>query len=560
MISVPNQTRREWFNFALTTAATAFSPNSAAMAKRFSAEAAGSPNLNSAPQISDGLSVNWDNTAFFSAQAGGPKGPAIHPVDVSTLNQLVDQYAHTEVGALIFSVNSQRTSYATKAKGWQPMWQGFHPDKGPNQPLLESTGADARGRIYAILKSAWDYDRKGIDVYEKWIERCKKWGISSWLSMRMNDIHYSDDEKSWAHSDMWRNHPELRTSKGGGLNYETPEVRERSMALIDELIERYQFDGLELDWMRFPNANFKGGRYKEGAVLLTDFTRQVREKLTKKRGKSVMMSARVPSHPAAALGWGFDAVTWAKDGLVDQLVVSPLWGTIEFDMPIDEWKSKIAGSGVKIVAGLETLIRPFPASPLRLNNTSATVRGAAASLLDLGAQGIYLFNYFNLPGYYSSMSKAAEYPLLLTEIGRLSTLAGKGRRQILTYQDFAAPGQSTAAQLPVAMSDNQAITLHLATGPKPSNDQAVTVRLALKNVPAGVLQSWHVAVNGKPAKYLGVARKEPPMPPDPLYEFEVGTSSLTDRYSDINIVPKVPSEAKAQIEWAEIAIGASGGG
>ena len=66
-----------------------------------------------------------------------------------------------------------------------------------------------------MLKYAWEYEQKGLDVYAKWIDRCRKWAISPWLSMRMNDIHYTDDEHSWAHSDMWRNHPELRISKAG---------------------------------------------------------------------------------------------------------------------------------------------------------------------------------------------------------------------------------------------------------------------------------------------------------------------------------------------------------
>ena len=547
-----NQNRREWLSRAAGVAGAMLLPVSRIYGENSpAAQAAGA-----ASKSSGGLSVNWDNAAFFVTRSGAIKGTAAHPVDVSTLNQVVDQYAHTEVTSLVFSVNSQRTSYATKAKGWQPMWQGFASKKGANQPLLESTAAASRPEMYAMLKYASEYEQKGLDVYAKWIDRCRKWGISPWLSMRMNDIHYTDDEHSWAHSDMWRNQPELRISKTGGLNYETPEVRARSMALIDELIERYQFDGLELDWMRFPNANFKFGRFKEGAKLLTDFTREVREKLTKKRGKSALLGARVPSHPDTALGWGFDPVAWAKQGLVDRLVVTPMWATIEFDMPIGQWKTLTAGSKVQIQAGLEGLIRPFPASPLRTYNTLQTVRGASASLLDLGADGIYLYNYFDTVGY-SSMPDISDYPLLLTEAGSIKTLAGKARRQVLTYQDFVAPGQKPEIQLPVDVLKAKVIALRLSTGPKPADGQSATVRLGITGIPADAVPAWKVEVNGVPAKYGGIAAVEAPKPAAPLYEFAASASSLKDHYNVINVIPKLPAPGSPRIEWAEIAIGST---
>jgi hypothetical protein len=554
-ISDFHQNRREWLSFAAGVAGAAVLPVSRVYGQSPPAAQA-APSTATASRSSVGLSVNWDNAAFFVTRSGAIKGTAAHSVDVSTLNQVVDQYAHTEVTSLVFSVNSQKTSYATKAKGWQSMWKGFASKKGANQPLLESTAAASRPEMYEMLRYAWEYEQKGLDVYAAWIDRCRKWGISPWLSMRMNDIHYTDDERSWAHSDMWRSHPEFRISKAGGLNYEAPEVRERSMALIDELIDRYQFDGLELDWMRFPNANFKFGKFQEGAKMLTDFTREVREKLTKKRGKSAMLGARVPSHPDAALGWGFDAVAWAKPGLVDRLVVTPMWATIEFDIPRDQWKSLVAGSNVKIQAGLEGLIRPFPDSPLRIYNTIKTARGAAASLLDLGADGIYLYNYFDTVGY-SSMPDISDYPLLLTEAGSLKTLVGKARRQILTYQDFVAPGQKPEVQLPVDVLKAKTIALRLATGPKPAAGQSATVRLGITGIPADAVPAWKVEVNGVPAKYRGIAAVEPPKPTAPLYEFAVVASSMKDRYNVINVVPKLPAPGSPRIEWAEIAIGST---
>ena len=45
-----------------------------------------------------------------------------------------------------------------------------------------------------------------------------------------------------------------------------PEVRKHHMALIHELAQRYDFDGLELDWMRF-GFHFRPGHEREGAQI-----------------------------------------------------------------------------------------------------------------------------------------------------------------------------------------------------------------------------------------------------------------------------------------------------
>ena len=170
----------------------------------------------------------------------------------------------------------------------------------------------------------------------------------------------------------------------------------------------------------------------------------------------------------------------------------------------------------------KVLSGPFPTRPYEPITLFETVRGASASLLDLGADGIYLYNYFDTVGY-SSMPDISHYPLLLAEAGSLKTVAGKARREVLTYQDFAAPGQKPEIQLPVDVLKAKVIALRLATGPKPVDGQSATVRLGITGIPAGVVPSWKIEVNGVPAKYLGIAAVEAPKPTAPLYEFAAVT-------------------------------------
>ena len=230
------------------------------------------------------------------------------------------------------------------------------------------------------------------------------------------------------------------------FDYGHPEVRKYHMALVRELAERYDFDGLELDWMRF-GFHFRPGHEAEGVGLLTEFTAEVRDLLNgwqKKRGHRIRLGARVPSRPQTAVGLGMDAVTWAQRGLVDMLVITPFWATIEPDMPVELWKHLLRGTHVTLAAGLEVLVRPNYDFKIE-NNSLETVRGAAATLLDRGADRIYLFNYM---GYAGAMSDFEDYAALLREVGSPDTLAGKERRHIITYADTWAPGEPRAQRLP----------------------------------------------------------------------------------------------------------------
>jgi hypothetical protein len=60
----------------------------------------------------------------------------------------------------------------------------------------------------------------------------------------------------------------------------------------------------------------------------------------------ILLGARVPSRPHTAVGLGMDGVRWAKEGLIDMLVPCPFWATIEFDIPIEEWKRELSGTNV----------------------------------------------------------------------------------------------------------------------------------------------------------------------------------------------------------------------
>lgn len=494
-----------------------------------------------------GLLLNEDCNHFFVNRRN--KALGIREVDA-----WADQYAGTQVDELVLNVNAMRTSYASRV--WEPWWHGYDPEGGDEQPFLADVAPAARKTTREWIHTAWQLHRDGIDIYERWIARCRANGMKARLSMRMNDVHSVDEERHPMHSSFWRDKPELRrvpykftswTDKA--LDYGQQEVREYAFALIQEMMERYDADGLELDWMRF-GYHFKPGYEVEGAAILTAFTADVRALLDKwetKRGHRISLSARVPSRPQTALHLGMDAVHWARSGLVDTIVVTPFWATIETDMPIELWKRLLEGTGVRLAAGLELLIRAYPASALRQTNSLETVRGAAASLLARGADGIYLFNYMDSD---TTIEDIHDYPQLIREVGHSETLAGKPRRHVVTYADTWATGEPAAYALPIACAAGAHAALRIHIGPMPSDSEYAEVRLGVGMDDTLEPTGLRLLLNGADCDFIGRITLPNPIPEGPVYAFEVPAGAVRDGYNAIDLLPA----DEFTVLWAEMAI------
>lgn len=490
-----------------------------------------------------GIALNEDNGHYFITRAG-------QRLDAQKVESWVDQYADTQVKQLMLCPNSMRTSYASKV--WDPIWRGYDPEGADDQPLLASLPPAERKVPRQWIHAAWQLDHDGIDVYAHWISRCRQRGISPWLSMRMNDVHNVDDERCYIHSEFWRSRPDLRRVPyrfaewtDRAFDYGQAEVRRYHMALIRELAERYDFDGLELDWMRF-GFHFRPGHEAEGAVLLTAFTAEVRRLLNaceKKRGHKIHLGARIPSRPQTSVGLGMDAVTWARQRLVDMLVITPFWATAETDMPVETWKQLLEGTSVTLAAGLEVLLRPYPGRPGQ-ENSLETARGAAASLLDRGADRIYLFNYMD-----DGAGGPPHYHALLREVGSLEALAGKPRRHVLTYADTWAPGEPRAIPLPARCAANGWTAFRIHTGPKPQSGEVIAGLGIVDD--AGIDErTLQVRVNGTPCRFIGPCDLPQPKPEFKVYGFEVPLAAMNRGYNLI----EVAAQKDITFGWVEFSV------
>ncbi|MBO9607714.1 MAG: hypothetical protein J7639_17265, partial [Paenibacillaceae bacterium] len=195
-----------------------------------------------------GLCMNEDSNHFFVTRRD-------REVTASDVDAWVDQYAGTQVKELMLNPNCMRTSYESAV--WESAWSGYDPEAGNDQPFLAGLPEAARELRRQWVHRAWQVNRDGIDLYARWIARAREHGMSPWLTMRMNDIHNVDNERDTMHNEFWRQNPQYRRSPykfddwaDKSFDYGRKEVRDYHFKLIEEMAERYDFDGLEPDWMR----------------------------------------------------------------------------------------------------------------------------------------------------------------------------------------------------------------------------------------------------------------------------------------------------------------------
>lgn len=454
------------------------------------------------------LVVNEDNSHFFG-------GRLPEDMTLEGLQTFVDHYADTGVTHLFLCPNAQRASYDSPVRG--AIWENTR---------------DEEGFLSAWPRNARLLHERGLDPYKIWLERCREKGISGWLSIRMNDIHNADDPTNIQHCDFWREHPEFHRNPSGkswfdhALNFAYPEVREFSLAYIREVLERYDMDGIELDWMRFGRHLTPGNEVAE-APILTDFMREVRELVQtfeKTRGHKILISVRVPTLPEAADGLGMRAADWARAGYVDWIVPAPHWATTDFDIPVEHWKElvKDAPQEVKIIPCSEINVQSDPRYS-RATLDYAGLRGWAEAVNYRGADGIYLFNWFDSRSFEASR---AYFDLLKVGFAPENT-ASRVRRFILTYHDTVPQGISQGLQLPNQVNAEVPPTFRLRLGKAPRSGKAF--------VCVGIPPECNVScltVNGRELKDISYVTRDQQKN---IVEFEIPIDSLVDGENSITV-------------------------
>lgn len=254
-------------------------------------------------------------------------------------------------------------------------------------------------------------------------------GVTGWSPFKRRNLNllqgnvtpewFEQRVMPWARGEVLE-HPlsELLQRSGGAgrdfyswaaYDYSRPEVRDYFVGLVEEACRRYDLDGIELDWGRFPYL-FRFGEERRNLPIMTDFVREIRRLLNvygQQRGRAILLAIRVPDSPALALSVGLDAEAWIGEGWVDVLVAG--FGFAPFTFPLETWVQLGHRHGIPVYGCIDHLVRA--------TNSVEAMRGAAYRYWEKGADGIYLYNFFDDPLFSASPEEVERLDKGLSEIG-----------------------------------------------------------------------------------------------------------------------------------------------
>ncbi len=341
---------------------------------------------------------------------------------------------------------------------------------------------------YTRLKGLYRcYEEFNVDGVEIFIEEMKKLNIRPWITVRTNDAHCGDPNvPAFLRPDLFYEEYEAGHLLGkeygwyqGAYNFRTSKYPELLLKYIEEVLDKYDIFGFELDFMRFQYC-FDFREHPDCHPIMTEFMRKAHkivEKASERVGHKIQLALRTCRDIDDALVYGFDVETIVKEGLIDLLIIAPNWGATDSDMPIDKWRELIGD--FPLIIGMETLcMQP-------VFSTSYNSKAFAASYYAGGADGIYFNNHMDFT------TRNVE----CWAIDRESCL--KGRREfVVTWNDTWIYREKRYKPLPTDIEGSK--ELPIKVGPINSEDKVVlTINYQGDKIPTLIIDGKKYEGNDK---------------------------------------------------------------
>ncbi len=182
------------------------------------------------------------------------------------------------------------------------------------------------------------YMLDGGDMAEAFVRRCRRKGLTPFVSLRLNDRHGKEFVDRMPNADpmpnipgfalhclnrFYKEHPEYRLGTSlswseRGLDWARVEVREWMFGFARELCEGYDMDGFELDFMRKePYFRVDQTTRAQRVAIMTGFVDRVRKLLdrTSTSGRRRWLCVRVPASLRRHDAMGVDLPRWVDAGV-----------------------------------------------------------------------------------------------------------------------------------------------------------------------------------------------------------------------------------------------------
>ncbi len=268
----------------------------------------------------------------------------------------------------------------------------------------------------------------GTDPLREVIRLGHRNGKEVFASFRMNMV-----QDSWRPNfqTQWkRDHPDWclgvremaklkddpRSIYWSGLDFEKSQVRDQRVAVIEDICSRYDVDGMELDFWRWPmffKPSMDGKPVETRHVkIMNDFLRRVRRvmgRIESSRQRPLLLAVRLFDNESISMKLGLDARTWLREGLIDILVVGGTYTYYSIDT--EKWVAMARPYDIPVYV---CMYRPWGIE---------RDRARSAYHMSHGAAGMYVFNWLRNP--------AEELPAL-REIGDPQVIARRDKRYVMS--------------------------------------------------------------------------------------------------------------------------------
>ncbi len=239
----------------------------------------------------------------------------------------------------------------------------------------------------------------GYDPLKLLCDRCHEKGI--WF-IPSNPVTLSGGDRAidgglGRKSDFVYEHPEFQVGEEQDprasdasvtrFSFLHPEVRKERFQVSEELLVRYETDGIELNMTDFvPFCRFD--EVEELAPIMTQWIRDLRavaRNAEADQGRRKRIYVRIPAHPDAWRALGYDVPRWVSEGLVDGLICQPglTQGPVDQDPDLSGAVALTNGTQCRVLASFQNVL----GRQLKQYATPPMIWAAAANAYAQGADG-----------------------------------------------------------------------------------------------------------------------------------------------------------------------------
>ena len=253
----------------------------------------------------------------------------------------------------------------------------------------------------------------GRDMLRLALDRGREVGLRVYPALRISDAQMGGDFDPFS-----RAHPEFRIgcqpAAGYGaarhvanypeqLDFAHPEVAARPGRIVDELLEMYDLDGLELDFNRRPHF-FKPAEAIGNQPIMTALLRQIHARVRaaeRRAGHPIELLVRVPGVMEDCHQLGLDVPSWLAEGLMDVLIPGYyMW--LGLDLPVEPFVAAARDTETRVLVGLAPRLSGavggmFAGRAAWMPDSGVTIemyRAAMDVYYHRGVNGVEIFNFY----------------------------------------------------------------------------------------------------------------------------------------------------------------------